>query len=234
MAREAVRVEQHAYGLDALALNDLLAAGADLPELLVVMERAVGLLLVLKELPAGEVDAALRAAQALGVPRPHERHDRPPEDGLPAPGADVLHELGVADQAVVLPVVLLAVPPDELGAARLAAVVLGMDLLPVEDHVVAQDGLLALGADVVLPLTQAHARRAALHAVRVPLVLLVLGAEKRRPALGARKVLGVVETVLELDALVENRLLARVAHVPKVLVVAVLAVNIAFLFHEGL
>lgn len=225
-------MEQHPNGFDTLTLYNLLAPRANLSKLLIIVERAIRLLVTLKVLSAREVNAALTAAETLGMPRPHKRKNGPSENRFSATRANVLDKLCVADKAVILTVVLLAVTPDKLGTTGLAAVMLGMDLLTVQDHVVAEDRLLALGADVVLTLTQADTSGAALDTVGIALILLVLCLEKRGTALGAGKVLGVVETVAKLDALLENGLLAHVADVPKVLIVAVLAINVPFLFHK--
>jgi len=110
--------------------------------------------------------------------------------------------------------------------------VLWVNLLAVDDDVLSHDGLLAECANLVLGLTDLDTDGLALQAERITLIFLVFDAQQACTTLSASKVLGVIGTVLETNALVNNRLLATIAPLTKQIIEAILAVHIALLFHE--
>ena len=215
--------------VDGVVRDDLLADAAQLAEELVVVEEAVRLAVVLKVRALGEEVAAHRAAEALGVVDVVQGGDRAPDDGLAALGADGPRDLAEARRAEVLALVLLEVAAHELRVADLAAEVLDVHLLPVDDEVLAEDRLLALRAQLAAEPLAARAHLLALGAVRQPLVLAVRLAAQLRAAARAHEVVGVPHLLAQLDARVDDRALARLAPRRVALVEVALAVDLAVL-----
>jgi len=128
--------------------------------------------------------------------------------------------------------VLFAITAHEITSARLATIVLWVNLLAVEDDIFSHDGLFAECAKLVLRLTDLIADCLALQAERIALVFLILDTKKASTTLGASKMFWVINSVLETDALVNDGLLATIATLAKQVIEAILAINISLLFHE--
>jgi len=112
--------------------------------------------------------------------------------------------------------------------------VLWVNLLAVDNDVLSHDRLLAKGANLVLSLTDLDTDGLALQAQRITFIFLVLDTQQACTTLGAGKVFWVISTVLETDALVDDRLLATIAPLTKHVIVTILAVHLTLFFHEFL
>jgi len=130
--------------------------------------------------------------------------------------------------------VLFAVSTSELAAARLTTIVLWMDLLSIDDDVFSHDRLLALGANLVLCVTDLDTDCLALEAERITLILFVLDAQKALSTLCTSKVVGMVDAVTETNTLTNDRLLACKATLTEQFVEALFTVVLAAFFHERL
>jgi len=142
----------------------------------------------------------------LGVPYPTEGSDGPAHDWLLAVGADALQQFEVVGVAIQPPFILVTVSSLEFATAFLALEVVRAHALPVQDDVLADDGLLALAADPRGGLDGDRPRRLARHAERFPIVLFVGFSAQLSAASRAVEVLGVVDLPDRVDARVGDRL----------------------------
>jgi len=123
--------------------------------------------------------------------------------------------------------VLFAVSTSKFASTGLTAIVLWMDLLSVDNDVFSQDWLLALGANLVFCVTDLDTNGLAFETKRISLILFVLDTQKALSALCTSKVVGMINTITETDALSNDRLLACKAAFSEQLIEAVLTVDLS-------
>jgi hypothetical protein len=132
----------------------------------------------------------------------------------------------------IVALIFMAVAVPEVLSAHVALEVLGVHALAEEQHVLARDGLLALGADVDRRIDDDLDVLLALAAVGIAAGLLELGTGQRETAALARKVVGMVHPPQRLDDAFPDGLLAGIAARRKQLPVVLFAIGLTLVFDE--
>jgi len=197
------------------------------------VEFAERLAFMLKVLALDECLSTNTAFETLWMPGTHQRCDRTANYRLSTSGTNCLDELVEAGIAVVLSIVLFAVSTSEFTTTRLTTVVLRMDFLSIDNDVFSHNGLLALGANLVLCVTDLDTNGLAFETERISFIFFVLDTQKALSTLSTGKVVGMIDTVTETNALANHRLFAGKAAFSKELVEALFTVVLTVLLHEG-